>query len=205
MISEDKIDAIERVRFANDPHVPVVVIREHLIRYIFAMDSIVGKDVLDLACGTGYGMYLMSFLAKSVSGYDYSQEAINEAKKFPYRCDCCLEIRNLEQDKPLNNHKHEKFYVITCFETIEHVINPEILLKNIKAITKIGGIIYISTPNDLMKTDKNKWHKVHFDFYSLFNLIQKVFNDPKCQLFSSDQWGITDNVTKPYVIAKIEL
>jgi 2-polyprenyl-3-methyl-5-hydroxy-6-metoxy-1,4-benzoquinol methylase len=199
------IDAIERVRFTNDPDVPVVVIREHLIRYILAMDSIVGKDVLDIACGSGYGMYLMSYLAKSVSGYDYNQQAINEAKEFPYRCDACLEIRNLEEDHPLNNHKHEKFDVVVCFETIEHVVNPEVLLKNIKAVTKEGGVIYISTPNDLKKIDKNKWHKVHFDFYSLFNMISKVMNDPKITMYGADQWGVSDDVTKPYVVAKIEL
>lgn len=200
-----EVDAIERVRFANDPNVPVVVIREHLIRYVLAMDSIVGKDVLDIATGSGYGMYLMSYLAKSVSGYDYSQEAIDEAKKFPYRCDACLEIRNLEEDNSLSNHKHEKFDVVTCFETIEHVANPEILLKNIKAVINPGGVIYISTPNDLKEEDKNKWHKVHFDFYSLFNMISKIFGDPKVTMYGSDQWGITDDVTKPYVVAKIEL
>jgi len=201
----DKISAIERVRFTNDPNVPVVVIREHLIRYVLAMDSITNKDVLDVACGSGYGMYLMSYLAKSVSGYDYSQEAIDEAKQFSYKCDTCLEIRNLEEDKSLSNDKHEKFDVITCFETIEHVVNPEILLKNLKEATKEDGTIYISTPNDIEKTDSNEWHKCHFDFFSLFALIKSVMNDPKITLYGADQYGVTDNVTKEYIIAKIEL
>jgi 2-polyprenyl-3-methyl-5-hydroxy-6-metoxy-1,4-benzoquinol methylase len=201
----DTIDAIERVRFANDPEVPVVVIREHLNRYVLAMDNIVSKDVLDIACGSGYGMYLMSYLAKSVSGYDYSKEAIEEAKSFPYRCDSCLEIRNLEDDKPLSNHKHEKFDVVTCFETIEHVNNPETLLTNIKNVMAEHGIIYISTPNDLKRTDRNKWHKVHFDFYSLFNTIQKIFGDVKLTMFGADQWGFTNDFNKPYIVAKIEL
>jgi len=198
-------DAIERVRFVNDPNIPVVVIREHLIRYVFAMDSIAGKDVLDLAMGNGYGMYLMSFLAKSVSGYDYSQDAIDEARKYPYRCDACIEIRNLEEDKSLSNHKHEKFDVISCFETIEHVKNPEILLKNMKLVIKENGIIYISTPNDLKHTDNNKWHKVHFDVFSLFNIIKETMNDPKITMYGSDQWGISNDLSKPYIIAKVEL
>lgn len=204
-MSNSNNEAIERVRLTNDPTVPVVVIREHLIRYVLAMDSIVGKDVLDIACGTGYGMYLMSFLAKSVSGYDYSPEAIEEAKTYPYKCDSCLEIRNLEEDKPLINHKHEQFDVVTCFETIEHISNPEILLKNIQAVTKPGGVIYISTPNDINHTDDNKWHKVHFDFYSLFNTISKIMNDPKVTMYGCDQWGVFPEVTRPYIIAKVEL
>lgn len=201
-----EVDAIERASFRNDPAIPVVVIREHILRYVLAMEDIPNKDILDVACGSGYGMYLMSYLAKSVSGYDYSQEAIDEAGKFPYRCDTCLEIRNLEEDKSLSNHKHEKFDVVTCFETIEHVANPEILLKNILNVTKEHGIIYISTPNDINKTDVNKWHKVHFDFYSLFNLIKEVMGDRKITMFGADQWGtIQGEVTKPYIVFKIEL
>ena len=198
-------EAIERVRFANDPEVPNVVIREHLIRYVFAMQDIPGKDVLDIACGSGYGMYLMSYLAKSVSGYDYDEEAIKEAQGFPYRCDTCLEVRNLEQDNPLNNHKHEKFDVVTCFETIEHVKNPDVLAKNIKNVVKPGGVVYISTPNDLKHDDDNRWHKVHFDFYSLFHFLQDHFGDVDIKLFGQDQWGITTEVTRPYVIAKVQL
>jgi len=148
----------------------------------------------------------MSYLAKSVSGYDYSEEAINEAKTYPYKCDSCLEIRDLEEDKPLSNHKHEKFDVITCFETIEHVSNPEILLKNIKEVINEHGIIYISTPNDIKHTDNNKWHKVHFDFYTLYQAVSKVFGDIEgIKAYGSDQWGVDDNVTKPYTIIKIEL
>ena len=206
MIIDDKVDTIERIRFTNSPDVPVVVIREHLIRYVFAMDRVAGKNILDLGCGSGYGIYLLSYLANSVSGYDYNEEAINEARKFPYKCDSCLEIRNLEEDKPLNNHKHDKFDVIINFETIEHLANPEILLRRVKEVVNENGVIYISTPNDLKKTDKNKWHKIHFDFYTLFELIGKIFNDPpKVELWGQDQWGLTKDFTKPYVVARIEL
>ena len=199
-------EAIERVIFKNDPEVPNVVIREHLLRYVFAMEGIAGKNVLDIACGTGYGMYLLSFLAKSVSGYDYSKEAIDEALKFPYRCDACLEIRNLEEDKPLSNHKHQTFDVITCFETIEHVSNPDILLKNIREAMSPGSVLYISTPNDLNHTDDNRWHKVHFDFYSLFHFLKDGFGDTaNIKLYGHDQYGFTTEVAKPYVLAKVEI
>ena len=202
---DDKIDAIERIVLKKDPEIPIVVIREHLLRYVLALESITDKDVLDIACGSGYGMYLMSYFAKSVSGYDYSQEAIDEAKKFGYKCDACLEIRNLEEDNSLSNHKHPKFDVVTCFETIEHVANPKTLLKNIKECLNPNAVVYISTPNDLKHTDKNKWHKVHFDFYSLYNTIQEVFGDVDIKLFGQDQYGMTNEVTKPYVVAKISL
>jgi 2-polyprenyl-3-methyl-5-hydroxy-6-metoxy-1,4-benzoquinol methylase len=198
-------ESLERVILENNPNIPNAVIREHLLRYVFAMESISGKDVLDLACGSGYGMFLMSFLANSVSGYDYSTDAISEAQKFPYKCDACLEIRNLEEDNSLKNHKHDSFDVVTCFETIEHVKNPEVLAKNIKDAISPGGVAYISTPNDLKRTDNNEWHKVHFDFYSLFHFLKDIFGDVDIKLYGQDQWGITTEVAKPYVIAKIQV
>jgi hypothetical protein len=36
-------------------------------------------------------------------------------------------------------------------------------------------------------------------------MISKVMNDPKITMYGADQWGISDDVTKPYVVAKIEL
>src|SRR3972149_8752118 len=124
---------LERVSLRKDPTIPVVVIREHLIRYIYAMQSIADKDVLDVACGSGYGMFLMSFLTKSVSGYDYSEEAIAEAKKFEYRSPVGLEIRNLNTATTLANDKAQMFDVITCFETIEHLDDPHKFIELLKS------------------------------------------------------------------------
>jgi 2-polyprenyl-3-methyl-5-hydroxy-6-metoxy-1,4-benzoquinol methylase len=119
---------LERVSFKKDPTIPVVVIKEHLIRYIHVLDLVYDKDVLDVACGTGYGMYLMSYFAKSVSGYDISKEAIEEAKLFPYKCPICLEIRDLQQPTSFSNDKAKEFDIITCFETIEHLEKPDNLI-----------------------------------------------------------------------------
>jgi 2-polyprenyl-3-methyl-5-hydroxy-6-metoxy-1,4-benzoquinol methylase len=204
-MSDIETNYIERVRLANDPNVPISIIREHLIRYIFAMESITDKDVLDIAIGSGYGSYLMSHFAKSISGYDYSQEAIDEANLFPYKCDTFIEVRNLEEDKSLSNPKHETFDVVTFFETIEHLSNPEVLLKNIKTVMNPGGVIYISTPNDLNQDDHNKWHKTHFDFYSLHNLLSEKFDDSKITMHGADMFGISDDFTKMYIVAKIEV
>jgi 2-polyprenyl-3-methyl-5-hydroxy-6-metoxy-1,4-benzoquinol methylase len=156
-------ESLERVSLRKDPSIPVVVIREHLIRYVYAMQSITDKDVLDVACGSGYGMFLMSFLAKSVSGYDYSDVAIDEAKKFEYRSPVCLEIRDLNTVRTLENDKAKTFDVVTCFETIEHLDDPNGFLVLLKKHLNPGATLYISTPNKLDGIDKNLWHKTAFN------------------------------------------
>jgi len=53
----------------------------HLHRYAFALNFIERKDVLDLACGEGYGSLLMSKLSNRVIGVDIDSQIIEHAKK----------------------------------------------------------------------------------------------------------------------------
>ena len=55
---------------------------KHLIRYNFANLFVKEKsDVLDAACGVGYGSNILSKKAKSIIGVDYSKSAIKFAKQ----------------------------------------------------------------------------------------------------------------------------
>ena len=54
---------------------------EHLHRYMLAAKFAEGKTVLDIACGEGYGTYILSQVAKSVIGVDISKETIAAAKE----------------------------------------------------------------------------------------------------------------------------
>ena len=199
-------ETLERISIDKSLGHPLVTIREHLLRYVWALQNVKDKEILDIACGTGYGMYLMSYFAKSVSGYDYNKDAINEAKKFPYHCNCCLEIRNLEDNKPLSNYKHKKFDVITCFETIEHLENPERLLENIKNHLNSKGIFYFSTPNKKDLKDNSRWHKNAFNKSKWTLLLEKYFsNAVRKELWGQDQLGLSKNFNKSYIVGMVNL
>lgn len=195
---------LERITLKKDPAIPLVTVREHLIRYIFALQDVYDKDVLDVACGTGYGMYLMSFFAKTVSGYDISKETIEEAKRFPYKCPVCLEIRNLEKNDVLSNHKAKQFDVITCYETLEHLEESEFLIVNIRKYLKTGGIFYFSVPNRPDLKDSNIWHKRAFNITTISALIEEYFSGKEVRWFGQDQWGITNDLGKSYLIGRIQ-
>lgn len=195
---------LERVSLKKDPTVPIVVVKEHLIRYIYTLNLVNDKNVLDIACGTGYGMYLMSYWAKTVSGYDISKKAIEEAKKFDYKCPVCLETRDLEKDKSLSNHKTKNFDVITCFETIEHLENPEILIKNAKQNLKKGGYFIFSIPNKLNLKDKNPWHKSVFNAITISALMNKYYDKKAITWLGQNQFGFSNNLGQPYLLGKAQ-
>jgi len=52
---------------------------EHLHRYYFASKFVEGKRVLDLACGEGYGSYILSKSAEHVVGVDIDELTIKHA------------------------------------------------------------------------------------------------------------------------------
>jgi len=204
MNDEKEID-LERISLRKDPSIPIVVVREHLIRYVFALDSVVNKDVLDIACASGYGMYLMSYWAKSVSGYDYNQEAIDEASKFNYKCEVCLEVKNLDKIKTLANDKIQKFDVVTCFETLEHLVDPKRLVGLIKEVLNANAVVYFSTPNKLDSIDGNVWHKTAFNVKVMQDVLTRNFSSKIIQIWGMNQWGISDDLEKPYLIVKAKV
>ena len=56
---------------------------EHMHRYKVATDYCEGKRVLDVACGEGYGSYLLSEVASEVVGVDIDRPTvINAAEKY---------------------------------------------------------------------------------------------------------------------------
>src|SRR4051812_49324591 len=54
---------------------------EHWHRYLLARRFIAGKDVLDAACGEGYGAAWLAQSAKSVAGLDVDAPTIEAARR----------------------------------------------------------------------------------------------------------------------------
>src|SRR5688572_21891646 len=61
-------------------------VAEHLHRYAAAASLCAAKDVLDIACGEGYGSNLLAKVANNVIGVDVSAAAVDHATKKYRRC-----------------------------------------------------------------------------------------------------------------------
>lgn len=198
---------LERITINKNPKNPGVIIQEHLMRYIFAIKYVQNKDVLDVAIGSGYGSAMMAKIAKYVAGFDYSQKALKKAAKEFINLpsfNFYLSKKDLEIDGDLaglDNNKNviDKYDVCTCFETLEHLSNPEFLLLNIKLHMKPDGVVFISTPNCPTQKDNNEWHKQAFNFETLTNLAKSILKPQELKIYSQNQWGLSKTLNREYL------
>jgi len=144
-------------------------------RYFYALNFISGKEVLDCACGIGWGSCLIANGgAKSVVGVDLSPNAIESAQVF-YSGENINYILGTVHDIDSDI----KFDLITSFETLEHVDDPIDFLKSLKTSLKPDGLLLLSTPNAFcFKYDKDKpYNPYHLHEYTkgeLFQLLEQA-------------------------------
>ena len=115
---------------------------EHAARYIFALPFVENKTVLDIACGTGYGIGLMRSKAKFVIGVDIDKTAANEAKG-----ECGATTSVLLANGLGLPFADLSFDIITSFETLEHLHERGQFLSELHRDMQTDGKLLLSTPN----------------------------------------------------------
>ncbi|MBU1261749.1 class I SAM-dependent methyltransferase [bacterium] len=119
-------------------------IYQNLLRYIYACElSGLNKEdkLLEIGCGTGYQLPYLIKRCKEHMGIDISLSSLNEAKK---KAPDSLFILT---DAKVLPFKDNSFDVVFCLEVLEHIINPETVLLEIRRTLKVGGRVVVSTPN----------------------------------------------------------
>ncbi len=140
-------------------------------RYIEALKYTNNKVVLDIACGIGWGSYL---IAKSGAlkcvGADISEIAIQTAND-NFKSNNLEFVLSEENKIPIEN---DTFDVIISFETFEHLTNVDVFCEEIKRVSKNNSICLLSTPNKFL-FNKNEFDKpqnpFHFREYSRDEVI----------------------------------
>ncbi|HEV2618193.1 MAG TPA: class I SAM-dependent methyltransferase [Candidatus Acidoferrales bacterium] len=114
---------------------------EHVYRYAFASRFVKGKQVLDIACGEGYGAAaLQKAGAARVIGVDIAEDACLHARE-KYG----IEARTGSGEKiPVEDGSID---IIVSFETIEHIPDPHRFLDECARVLVPHGRLIISTPN----------------------------------------------------------
>lgn len=116
---------------------------EHVARYSFALSYVKNRRVLDIACGTGYGLGFLKRDAMSVTGVDVDIDAAREARN---ECDTQRTFVLLGDGTNLP-FKDESFDAVTSFETLEHLHARDKFLAELKRVLKKDGRLILSTPN----------------------------------------------------------
>ncbi|WP_237046453.1 class I SAM-dependent methyltransferase [Aquipseudomonas alcaligenes] len=156
----------------------------HLERYEFAAHHLRGEQVLDMACGCGYGSALLAerHPDKQVTGVDIDPAAIAYARQhyqLPNLRYVCADAESFAAT--------QRFDSIVSLETIEHLPNPRQLVANYARLLAAGGRVIASVP--ITPTlDGNPHHLHDFSRRSFLALFRHHRLRPDTQELEQIQW-----------------
>src|SRR4051812_22367474 len=113
----------------------------HASRYLFAAPMIRGRRVLDIACGTGYGLDILAAEARAVIGVDADLDAVRAALRGRTPRAVVL------GDGACLPFPPATFDAITSFETLEHLEQRDGFLAELARVLRPDGVCILSTPN----------------------------------------------------------
>lgn len=151
----------------------------HLHRYAIAFDYIKDKKVVDIACGEGYGSFLMSKYAKNFTVIDIDEDTIINANS-KYKNNNLSYLQGDVSEIPLQSSTID---AVISFETIEHTTKHDEIMQEIKRVLKPDGLLIMSSPDKSNYSEKrgfiNKYHVKELYSEEFKNLIKKYFKYDK--------------------------
>jgi len=149
--------------------------RRHLAVYEWIAARCGGLDVVDMACGEGYGSGVLATRAAHVTGVDANPEAFEHAR-------ARYGSPGVEFVRDLVDVYSEPCDAVVFLQTIEHVEDDAGVLRHFKSMLRPGGVAYVSTPNLLTlappgaaKSD-NPWHLREYRPEEFRALCESVFD-----------------------------
>lgn len=135
-----------------------VSVAEHLHRYAVALSLADGKQALDIASGEGYGSALLGARARRVLGIDRSAAAAaHAAQKY-----ATPTVSFAQGDATCIPCPTASFDLVVSFETIEHLLDQDRMLSEIRRVLRPDGVLVMSSPERANHGDKdgyvNEYH-----------------------------------------------
>jgi SAM-dependent methyltransferase len=150
--------------------------RRHLAVYEWIAERCAGLEVVDMACGEGYGTEVLARRARRVTGVDANPEAFAHAQARYTR-------PGIDFARDLVESYRKPCDAVVFLQTIEHVEKPEDVLAHFRSMLPPGGRAFVSTPNLLTlapegaeKSD-NPWHIKEYRAEEFRELCESVFDE----------------------------
>jgi ubiquinone/menaquinone biosynthesis C-methylase UbiE len=156
------------------------IVALHLKRYVFAEPWCQDRDVLDIACGVGYGTAHLAPAASTIVGADLSEKAIDYARsRYP-----APNATYVVADAAALPFERASFDTVCSFETLEHLPDRDAYLAEVVRVLRRGGTYLVSTPHAVRTTEHpdNPFHTIELDRGDFEALLRRYFANV-------DLWG----------------
>lgn len=130
----------------NSEFKPLHEINPLRLNYIDQLAGLDGKEVLDVGCGGGILSESMAEKGANVTGIDLGEKPLKIAKLHLLESGNKVDYRHVSAEDLAKEQPHH-FDVVTCMEMLEHVPDPESIVRACAELTKPGGWTFFSTLN----------------------------------------------------------
>jgi 2-polyprenyl-6-hydroxyphenyl methylase/3-demethylubiquinone-9 3-methyltransferase len=114
--------------------------------YVGGRANLRGAKVVDVGCGGGLLSEALARAGANVTAIDLGAKLIEIAKLHLFESNLQVDYR-VQSSDALAEVEPASFDVVCCMEMIEHVPDPLVLIRDLAAMLKPGGQLFLSTLN----------------------------------------------------------
>ncbi len=131
---------------ANSEFKPLHEINPLRLDYIDRIAPLSGKTVLDVGCGGGILSESMAGKGAQVTGIDLGEKPLQVAKLHLLESGKQVDYRKIAVED-FAAERPASFDVVTCMEMLEHVPDPQSIVRACAQLVRPGGHVFFSTLN----------------------------------------------------------
>ena len=161
-LQDKNINDVGSIKRARRKMMPDNTRRAELVSKIITKRS----RILEIGSGHGFFLDIMKKNGYDITGFEISKEKRKYSKKVTK-----VPVLDININEKIPTVK--PFDIVVLFHTLEHIIDPVILLKNIKKLLKPKGKVLVEVPNcDDFHLGLNKsykkfyWERAHIHYFN---------------------------------------
>jgi 2-polyprenyl-6-hydroxyphenyl methylase/3-demethylubiquinone-9 3-methyltransferase len=129
---------------------PLHVLNPVRLAYVDSRASLRGKRALDVGCGGGLLSEAMAKAGANVTGIDLGTTTLQVAEL--HALESGVSVRYICESAETHAATNPGAYdVVTCMEMLEHVPEPQSVMRALHTLVKPGGDVFVSTINRNLK------------------------------------------------------